>query len=141
MSHQINVEGDDTIVFRRNGLTMTLEMLENYREELPAEPVTRLELLAWAQLKATTELTGMIKALALGAHDQADAVREQTARMQRNIDEARAAAVSPDDVFEAVSVLVPKVLAKLGDNDAILQLLGLDNSPTTVKVDSKDAVA
>ncbi len=138
-----------TVIMRARGVDLTIDLREiDFCQGEKPNGNERLELLAWAQLKATRQqaeqlakLAAAVTQLGLGAHDQAAAVREQTATMQRNIDEAKAAATSPEDVFDAVSVLVPKVLAKLGDNDAILQMLGLDETPTTVKVPSNDAAA
>ncbi len=99
-------------------------------------PQARLELLAWAQLKATRQqaeslgkLAAAINQMALGAHDQAQAVREQTAKMQANIDDARASAVEPEDLLRRVLDIAPEVMAKIGQSgnglgDLVAQLTG-----------------
>lgn len=119
MTAPIRFVDDSTILFSRNGATHTLEMLETYAVDQVADGF-RTELLAWAQIAATREntaklasLMGAIQAMALGAHDQAAATREQTEKMQGNIDDARADATTVEEVFAMVANGMPDVMKKI----------------------------
>ena len=115
----------DTVLFQRNGMGLTLQLLQNVnRDDFQVDnPLTRIELLAWAQLAATRQqtaslekLAAAVNQLALGSHSTAEAVREQTARMQQNIDDARADVMQPVEVLEMVADKLQK-LGILGEGN------------------------
>lgn len=122
MTDFIRFVDDGTILFQGpSGFGCTLDLMGD-RERVDLTDAERAELLAWAQIAATREntakmasLMGAIQAMALGAHDQAAAIREQTDKMQGNIDDARRDAPTVEQVFELVSKGMPDVMNRIAE--------------------------
>lgn len=129
MGNKIDFVSDNKILLDTASGSTLLCVLNNMTAS--GHPVPQAELLAWAQIAATRENTAQfsrlaeaIEKMAAAGADQAAAVREQTAKMQQNIDDARNSATTIEEAIKVAEEQLGPVIDRLtGGNGGFAQVL------------------